>query len=335
MPQRDILRPPTDPATATTSESQQAVPELELQSASAGVFSPVTIARLRTRWSRVPLLSLTGLGMLLAVVLICLVPLFTSLISTIQIEYAVNSAAATDRNVEIQVKVPQYDASILARVASDEQAVAQRSLSRFVQPQATTYLSSGKGPLLKIGTQSNKPAFAPHFHLLALNISRVAPHMHLLAGNLPSAAAHGAPYPVLITPQMAQDDHLGVGTTVTVGDFGYSGVAVPLQVVGIWEPRDAQDPFWNGLSFDSGANLKGNAVGKQDYTANYPLLLPQADFAPVTTQMPFFTVTQHWIYYTDPQRLDAQHLGQDLAGIQHLRATLSANVNAESTVIQT
>lgn len=79
----------------------------------AGLASGVLLARLRLTRSRLPLLFAAGLGIVLAVTLVCVVPVLSPLISTIQIQSTVRSAPPLSRNVE------NYEVFITEQMATD------------------------------------------------------------------------------------------------------------------------------------------------------------------------------------------------------------------------
>src|SRR6185437_6046712 len=90
------------------------------------------------------------------------------------------------------------------------------------------------------------------------------------------------------------------------------------KVVGVWTPRDARDPFWNGMIF--------NAAISDSAPKIYPILLtPDALFAGLGS-FPGLELTQHWIYYTVPQRVDAQRIGDISANLGALRSHVSGDL---------
>src|SRR5579862_1525272 len=72
----------------------------------AGAFSAARIAvmRLSRSWA---LLLAVALGIFVAVVLICTVPLYTTLVGDVQLQRALSQASSIDRNLQVQVESPQ------------------------------------------------------------------------------------------------------------------------------------------------------------------------------------------------------------------------------------
>src|SRR5262249_46387497 len=85
------------------------------------------------------------------------------------------------------------------------------------------------------------------------DMSQAAPHIHLITGRLPQDTPPGQMPEVLVTNQMQEGDtqaNVGIGDTITLAPEYNQALRVMACVAGIWHPKDKQDQFWNGRSFE-------------------------------------------------------------------------------------
>jgi putative ABC transport system permease protein len=76
-------------------------------------------------------------------------------------------------------------------------------------------------------------------------ISGLEDHVELLEGSFPTAGAPGEDVPVLVSQALAEKMGLQVGERyVLFGGQGRAAVQIPVQIVGVWRPRDPSEPFW-------------------------------------------------------------------------------------------
>lgn len=299
----------------------------------AGLLSSAQLARLRLRRGRALLLASVAIGILAAILLVSIVPLYSTLVDDIHIQSQVRSAPPATRNFEIRVTSSATTANGAEQIASAVAPLAQHYLARFsgVSPNASSSsLSTDQGDLVKIGSTTLDPAFSrvPLADLQAFDYAQAAPHMRLLAGSFPSAAGGTAPYPVLITSEMATFEHLKVGDALGLQSISNHTRTVSLRVVGIWQTIDANDNYWNGAAFTNAAIENSKSFGPNPPPPVYPLLVSRNALFGALSQTSGLSLTQHWVYYTDPTRLTAQNAPQVDTAMTQLQSRLDGQLSS-------
>ncbi len=296
----------------------------------ASVWPSARLAIARLSHGRA-LLAAVGLGMLVAVTLICAVPLFNALIIDTQLQQAINTGDPADRNVQV------YANSFVSESArQDAQShvprLAQQYLSGFTSSTPTAFAVSDALILRQAGASKFNPANPlsggsasppPEVTLQAWDYSRILPHMKFLAGGPPQSGS-GSTIQVIVTAEFAGDDNLKIGSPLTFWQFGAHQNQVFATVVGVWQPKNPTDPFWNDITF--------NAGGSQSAPKIYPVLVTQSDFYRVLDPFPQLGLTQNWIYYTSPAAINSDNMdayGSDLA---QFRSQLSGDLQASSAI---
>ncbi|HKS70881.1 MAG TPA: FtsX-like permease family protein [Ktedonobacterales bacterium] len=295
--------------------------------AHAGPLTPLALARLRvTRGWR--LLLVAGLGMLVAVVLICSVPLYATLVGNVQLQHALATAAPTDTNVEIEVfAIPITNgglSDITAAVTSDVVP-----LQPFVAGTGSYLELEQKLPAVAVSPKTEKLPELPRVEPLVFDYATALPHMKVLAGRLPQDAKDGIPE-VMVSAKMG----LKVGDLLTVG---YNAAALsggklavhPLvvRVVGVWFPKSLDDPYWNGRSYDS---VRPVVLDGPPQPIDFPLLFSRDDFAatfippqaPVAAGAPLIQRLQivlHEVYLTNTAAITTANADQVQAAVASVK----------------
>jgi ABC-type lipoprotein release transport system permease subunit len=296
----------------------------------ASLFSAgrIALTRIGGGWR---LLIGVGIGILVAVVLITTVPLYDTLMTNVQLQATLAGQNGPQRNVEIIANTSSFSASLSASADSRVRADGAHYLGGFTAAQPTAYFEADDMLLAKVGSTSYNLAAvaAPEVKFLAYDYASTASHMRLIAGNLPQA---GSSTPqAIITQQMAQAANISIGTTVRAVQFGAHDQGIAVQVVGIWTPTNAADPYWNGRSFDAGGSDIPPAP------SIYPVLMTAQDFTAVTSAVQGLTVYQHWVYYTDPARISTSTTASVQSDVGQLRGRLLSDLIAlgEQVVVAT
>ncbi len=292
--------------------------------------SPMAAGRLaRTRLRRGWRLLLgVGLGILVAVMLTCTVPLYDNLVANIQIQATINSAAPVERDVEVLGLTRRFSADSVSTANASVLPLGKRYLASFTQPDVTQYLTTDNLPLAKAAGKTLDYGQA-QVTFEAFDYGQAGSHMKLLAGQFPATPQPGATAPAaaLITQGMAQDLHLQVGDTLVAGSLDNP---VLTRVSGIWEPIQPDDMFWNGRSF---------ATIQTDNGAIYPVLLDRSAFVTALLPLQGLLITQHWVYYTLPARIHDENMSAVAANIGQMRTqtvvTLSASGFNDQYVLTT
>ncbi|MGO8947391.1 MAG: ABC transporter permease, partial [Ktedonobacterales bacterium] len=281
-----------------------------------GPFSPVGLAlmRLRRGWN---LLVVVGLGILVAVVLICTVPLYDALVSNIQLQRAINTDDPTVRNLQPSIQSAQISTQLRDQSSRIMTSLAGSYLHGFTSPTPVYYTVSGNMLLLKAGSQSFDPADpnTPQLIFEGFDYQAAGPHMHFVSGTMPKDTTTGQTPEVAITQQMAQDLDLKVGDLVQGTEFGNHDRTLTLVVSGIWSPNES-DPFWNGATFGRGASG----------LVEYKLLVTYATFFNQVGSFSGVTMTQNWIYYTKSSAITTGNMGNIATSIDNLRSRLNGDI---------
>jgi ABC-type lipoprotein release transport system permease subunit len=267
------------------------------------------------------LLLATGAGILVAIVLICAVPLYGNLMADIQLQSAIGQEGPAGRNVEVQLSGAPFTASLSA---SEDQLVAgagKAYLAPFTQPVGARYFTTDQMLLAQAGARAVdvQATSAPQVSLQAFDLAQARPHMRMVAGALPQAGVDASGYGALITTQMAQDQSVGVGDALILDEFGAHDRQVHLRVAGIWQPAQVGDPYWNGRVFMTGSG--NNATG-------YPVVVDPTALVAAVAPIPDLTVTQHWVYFTNAAKITILNMGDVPASIGLLRARLAGAITA-------
>jgi hypothetical protein len=284
-------------------------------------FSAGVVARssLGADWR---LLLASGAGILVAIVLICAVPLYGNLMADIQLQSTIGHEGPAGRDIEVQLSGAPFTAALRA---SEDQLVTdagRANLAAFTQPFVARFLTADQMLLAQAGarTVDVQASNAPQVALQAFDLTEAQPHMRLVAGALPQATQAGASgYGALITPQMAKDQAIGVGDVVVMDEFGAHDRQVHLRVSGIWQPAQASDDYWNGRVFTTSAG--STATG-------YPIVVDPAALVAAVAPMPDLSVTQHWVYFTSTAKITVANMASVPASIGLFRAHVAGGITA-------
>lgn len=280
----------------------------------------VRLALLRLRRS-LRLLLAVGIGMLVAVVLICTVPLYSTLVSNVQVRHVLTTAASPDVNMEVQVTGFEVQGDSAAAVSQRVRSIAQSDVGNIasygwsyvetdniILPLKVNGLPYTNGdPHMPCGAQLQPYAF---------DYAAALPHMNLISGRLPRDTGSGQMPEVIATTISG----LKVGDTL---QMSYNDTVA--KVVGVWFPKDLRDPFWNGASFDT---LISPGVPCPP-PSQFPILFTTNTFMSVFATAPNIPaysplgMVQHFVYFT---RLDAINSGT-MSGIADQIKTFRADLD--------
>ncbi len=227
------------------------------QGGHAGIHSIVTLALWRGRqtWH---FLLLTGLGMLAAVVIVCVVPLFSQVALTAGVR-SVLTASPADSEIELQIETTDVSQQIVAQ--------GKNQLSGFMRAELRSYLSSYSQFMLQLPgfslattpSPSSPDGQSDKLLLTGVSIDQARSHLRLLQGQLPLSSSPDIE--IVLTQRTASDLEASVGSIVSLhvsffvkGNPAYPAsqyvvLELPLHVVGI-VALDGSDPFWHGQDFE-------------------------------------------------------------------------------------
>lgn len=269
-----------------------------------------------------------ALGTLVTVLLLCTVPLYAVLVSDVELQYVLASNPIQAINVE--------SISTLASVQPQDASDVERTLGTLgaerlltFAPSTVTYLSGGNMTFTSIdGVPVLHGPGQPYSDLadalaepFAFDYQRAAPYMHLYDGRLPQETAATQMPEVLATPALG----LHVGDVIGLAQFAVPTATTQARVVGIWFPKNPDDPFWNAHSYDSPNDcLQGCPP------VVYPLLFTRGGFFSAVSTFntrgnPYYgslyTVSVHQIYLTQRSLLTTQSVA---AAVTQLHAYRTA-----------
>lgn len=265
-----------------------------------------------------PLLLAVGAGMLVAVVLVCTVPLYTSLVANVQLQRAIHSGAPDTYN--IQAVASSTSAADTARDATNAAvtALGARTLGAFVQPRPTYYVVSDSILLIKADGHTYNPARADALQATytGIDFASAAAHLPLVVGALPQA---GSAIPqALITKEMADTLQIGPGDALTVAEFGAHSITSTVTVSGVWQPPASDDPYWNGRSF--AADNGGVTI--------YPILVASDVFFAQLAPFKDLAIHQNWVYYTQPDAINTANMLDVSGAIGVFRSRMNGDIQS-------
>ncbi|MEO7003107.1 MAG: FtsX-like permease family protein [Ktedonobacterales bacterium] len=290
------------------------------RSSRSGMFSAARLAVKRLTNGRALLLAV-ALGMLVADALICTVPLYNALISDVQFQHILSAGDASARNLEAQTTSIHVSTATRATANAEVTSLGKQYLSSFTAATPTYYTSADTFLLSRIGKVTYDPTAPnpPEANPLALDYASAGPHMTVIAGRFPQATSAGALLPeAMITQQMATREHIGVGDELTLAQFGAHQDQLTARIVGVFTPRDPNDNYWNGLNFDITNGVNSSKP--------YPVLLSFSAFFSVFGGFNGVSMTQHWVYYTQPQRINAGNLNTVLDQVGQFRSRVNGDL---------
>lgn len=268
----------------------------------------VFLTQLRQGWR---LFVAAEVGMLAAVVLICMTPLYLNLGFDAQLQEALVQAPA-QVNVEAQVNSFFVDPAVIKQLDASVKP-AFRDLASFAPRTSTLVVATG----LRVAALNQAPLprgaalRSAVFQALGYDLAQTEPHMRLLAGAWPAETSAGAPAEALATAQPG----LKVGDLVTLADAAHQDQATTVRISGIWAPKQADDPYWDGRSFLSPVyNLDKSPPPV------YPLVVSSAGFFHALGGLNLTSgMTVHYIAYTEPGALKPSNLQTISAAMAHFR----------------
>lgn len=277
------------------------------------------------------LLLAVAVGILVAIVLICTVPLYNTLVSNIQLQQALTNAGPVGRNISATVESDHITPQLRSSADSEIRSLAGSSFAAYTSAQPSYFVQSTDMVLLQTPSYlyAQSPGgntLAPHVAFGAWDYTQAASHMRIISGALPQSASASGPAQALLTSQAAHALHLGIGDQLTAGQYADPTRQAVATVVGIWEPIDTGDAYWDGVSFDAGGTDNSPPV--------YPVLITQDDFFSKLPAISSAGMRQTWLYFTRPQGITTSNMGDIGASIGRFRSQLNANVGTEPGIYQ-
>jgi ABC-type antimicrobial peptide transport system permease subunit len=289
----------------------------------AGFFSAARLSLLRATHSRW-LLLIIALGILVAVVLICTVPLYNTLVSDLQLQNAITRADLVQRNMQVSVRSTGVNQSVGQQIASEVQSEADHYLTRFTAPHLTAYVTSTPFLMFQhVDLAKRRVDGGATIRLHAFDYAELRPYLHFIQGaspqTLPQKASAGKRVQVMITREMADAEGLAVGQTVVLAADLDANVAAT--VSGIVEPINENDPFWNGFTFRAVQSTS------EFVPTVYPVFTTTDSFYSALSGAQGIDgdldMIQTWIYRTNPNQITADNMADVANEVITFRSQLS------------
>lgn len=272
--------------------------------------------RARKTWS---LLLLTELGMLGAVLLACVVPLYTSVTLTASLRYTLNAQSS---DIVVTTAPHLVSASILAQAGQTVNKEMSRALGNGLDPVQFS-IQSQPLQMLNVNAHGTLQEAGMDLNLISEDIRQAAAHLNLVSGRLPTAT--DADLGIAITPETASTLHVGVGDLLHIHlDFtdAYTTIYpqfLNLRVSGLFTPDEANSTFWHGRDF---------APSYQQGTHFYALL-PNEMLLNTFDRLSNTGAARHhvlassptvsWFYHVNSSHLTIDDLGTFFSGIQQVQ----------------
>ncbi|MDE3230367.1 MAG: hypothetical protein KGO05_10835, partial [Chloroflexota bacterium] len=295
----------------------------------AGPFATLLLAarRLGRSWR---LLLAVELGMMIAVALLATAPFYGDLVASVQLQSTLGSAASPDRNLQVDATIASLYGAHLSAIDQTVEGIVRGDVGGIVTG-PTEYLQTTRPLVLtKLNGHSiatalpQYPAYKGAQDLpMAFDYAQAAPYMKLYAGRLPLDGNGNALPEVMVTPAMG----VKPGAILTFTDSQDAGLVYRARVVGVWFPKNENDPFWNGLGFDTVVSTILNNPPPPQFPILFTrLALTQMfNYPPTQANLPM-GLGLHYIYYVSPSAITVGN-AQDIANnVKALRNVLDAEV---------
>ncbi len=272
--------------------------------------------QLRKTWR---LLLLVGLGMVAAVVLVCAVPLYSHVATTIGLRQILSSPQSNSTLI-VSSRSQQISPQIVQTVTHDITISVQQNLSPYLTP-------SSEFSLEMLGGLSRTPAPSANtdqIELIGSSMKQAPSHVQLVQGRLPLATSNIIE--IALTPQEAERMHAKIGdvftTSVSYGNTSQGDIQrnLKLVLVGLFIPR-GNDPFWHQQDFQHTPLVTeaGTFTLYKALVSNETVLSVLAHIAaeptfpgPANKTVPGPVLQNdlhlYWYYSLDPSRIDVDNL---------------------------
>jgi ABC-type antimicrobial peptide transport system permease subunit len=217
-------------------------------------FPPLTLAlgQVRRTWL---LFLLIATGIIAAVVMVCAIPLFSTMVTTVDLQ---TTLIGTPGGSEFT-----FDASTLGLSTSLVQSI-QRQFDPEVQAAIGGYLKQPAYLSIEEKGFTYTPADTPHatypLKLFAISLDRAISHLTLLKGRLPQATT--GTVEVLLTVPTANSLHVTVGSTMLLHfkyavqphdmvAYKFKLSELKVRVVGLFQTTSADEYLWHGNTFQT------------------------------------------------------------------------------------
>jgi putative ABC transport system permease protein len=290
------------------------------------------------------LLIMQGVGMIAAVTIVCAVPLFSTIATTVGLHTTLN-ASPDSATITVAATTQGLSTNVVKEV--------QRQIDPYFQQHIGSYLDTL--PQLSLQT-SNLTLLEPtpsssnvkdSIQLLGTSLASVTPNLQIVQGTLPQETAIHGVIQVLLTPQTAQRLHVTIGSLMALhADFftatqdmfgGTSSTAIlHLQVAGLFNIPTSRIAFWHVEQVQPQSSTSGTVdtllVSNSALLASLDSIATAAHsdtvFSPQTFQLT-------WRYHLAVSRFNIHQLDSLINGLTQLQASIEnkySNIQNDSSL---
>lgn len=273
----------------------------------------LTLAWQRTRktWG---LLLVAELGMLGAVLLACVVPLYANITMTAALRGTLNSSAQSS-DIVVRTLPQLVSAQVVARTTQVLDKELGKTLGPYLDPVQFS-IETQSLPLLAPNQQGVFKPTRVNTTLIGADTGRAAAHLTLTAGVLPRIS--GDTLEVAVTPETLQYLHTTLGSVLAVS-MNFTDVynktypqVLLLRIVGLFRPASGNDSFWHGIDFapylDNGVHLYA--------------LIPNTSLLNTYTRLSSDAAAHNRVFVSTPNILWYYRLNSSRIGIDDLNALI-------------
>lgn len=301
--------------------------------------STVKLARwqIRKTWR---LLLVTGMGILIAVIFVCAVPLYSQIALSAGIRDAL-SGDSQGSSVTIHALSQQVSATPIQNVGQQIQQEMNSQLGPFIGKKAQFSLQD-QG--LNILSHDATPQVdRVQLTLIGAELNEATPHLKLLSGRFPQDTSQDLD--IAVTQATATSLNLVAGSSITAqafaGNIPQAQAAlrnVTFHVVGIFSLVSSNDVYWHSEDFapeqpDNGPTIY-KALIPNDILLN---ALSQVHANPTFGSALIYLNAPDlfWYYGLDTTRIDVNNLDSLVNGLNRVLTTISNNPVAAPYVVET
>ncbi|GHO88342.1 ABC transporter permease [Dictyobacter formicarum] len=310
----------------------------------SSVFTLAVWQLRRTKW----LLCIVGLGVLAAVVFVCVAPIYAKIAATAGLRSELK-ASLDNSNITVTA---QTNRPFLDRIQAAGNIIGgdARSLLSHYQDNQQARFSVSTDPLPMLVGQPGSNQFKITGNNLTINgadLESGSQHVQLISGRLPQVVvkAHNdvdQTIEVVLTPEAMQSLHVQLGAVlhvevdITRNYMLLKEVSLPLKVVGtIKSPENT--PYWRGTLFNPAQVDKNGSDSRINYyalTANETListlsqLIPLSDKPGTSQNIDSSTLTTpasplhiSWFYALNPDAIQSDQLNSLLTTLNVFQGT--------------
>jgi ABC-type lipoprotein release transport system permease subunit len=301
--------------------------------------SVITLALCQLREARL-LLFLEGLSIIAAVMIVCTVPLFSTIATTAGLQDALNSSPSTSE-ITLDAVTQGLSTSIFNSVQQQVNAVAQQDIGPYLK-QAAPLIIRSTGYTFASSPPSTRQ---DQVQLFGASMDQAASHITLVRGQSPRTTLINGEIDTLLTPTAAQRLHVTVGSLISLrGDFftnpqemfgGYNpSGALTLHVTGLFTITSANALFWQGQDF---LPITSDAATSYTFFVPGSALLTALDriAAAAHTQTVFSPETFEltWYYHLDSASITTAQVNDLITRLDQLQTTIANRFgNIESQI---